>query len=62
VIPLVVELSDVICPSCFEVFSVAIPYPTERPAELDYDCEVCCRPMFIEVNEVGDAYAVSLED
>ena len=23
------------------------PSPDELPAEWDYDCEVCCRPMFI---------------
>ena len=31
--------------TCFEVFEVAVPHPSEMPAESDYDCEVCCRPM-----------------
>ncbi len=37
----------VVCPACFEEFSVMPPSPDELPAEWDYDCEVCCRPMFI---------------
>ncbi len=37
----------VTCPSCFEVFEVAAPPASETPAEVDYDCEVCCRPMVI---------------
>ena len=56
------ELGVVICPSCFEEFSVALPFPEERPAELDYDCEVCCRPMFILVSEEGEMQAQSLDD
>jgi hypothetical protein len=38
----------VTCPSCFETFSVPGPSPSETPAEWDYDCEVCCRPMVIQ--------------
>ncbi len=37
------------CPSCFETFGVAAPPVDELPADLDYDCEVCCRPMMILV-------------
>ena len=37
----------VVCPACFEEFSVMPPSPDELPVEWDYDCEVCCRPMFI---------------
>lgn len=37
----------VTCPSCFEVFEVAVPSADETPSEVDYDCEVCCRPMLI---------------
>ena len=42
------------CPSCGEAFEVACPPREELPAELDYDCEVCCRPMLISVYEDGD--------
>lgn len=39
------------CPSCFEAFDVAAPASPELPAELDYDCEICCRPMIITFQE-----------
>ena len=40
----------VTCPACGERFEVAAPPLAELPAELDYDCEVCCRPMVILVD------------
>ncbi len=44
------------CPSCFEQFEIAAPDLDELPAELDYDCEICCRPMviscFVEEDEI----------
>ncbi|MFC4994092.1 CPXCG motif-containing cysteine-rich protein [Rubritalea tangerina] len=42
------------CPSCFEWFE--IPRPELAGAdfvEIDYDCEVCCRPMLVTVDESG---------
>lgn len=59
------ELVEVTCPSCFEVFSVAAPAEAESPCSVDYDCEVCCRPMIISFwfedgEAVGDAR--SLDD
>jgi phage FluMu protein Com len=41
------EFAEVTCPTCFEVFEVAVPSPDEMPTEVDYDCEICCRPMTI---------------
>lgn len=41
------ELESVQCPTCFEWFEVARPPAEECPAEVDYDCEICCRPMLI---------------
>ena len=41
----------VTCPSCGEQFAVAAPPAEELPAELDYDCEVCCRPMVIRLEQ-----------
>jgi len=41
------ETVSVTCPSCFEAFEVACPDPVETPCLVDYDCEVCCRPMFL---------------
>ena len=55
------ELAEVTCPTCFEVFEVALPHPDEMPAEVDYDCEVCCRPMVIVFME-DDVYARGLAD
>ena len=53
----------VVCPTCFEEFDVPAPSPDEVPCDVDYDCEVCCRPMRIyfdqddgEVN--GTAYGL----
>lgn len=40
-------MPSVTCPSCFESFEVAAPALTELPCDVDYDCEVCCRPMRI---------------
>lgn len=39
---------EVRCPSCFQTFVVSGPGPAECPAEWDYDCEICCRPMLID--------------
>ncbi len=47
------RLVTVVCPSCFEEFSVAPPALEELPAEWDYDCEVCCRPLFISFEDDG---------
>jgi len=56
----------VVCPACFEEFSVMPPSADELPAEWDYDCEVCCRPMIIAFEDDGDgdiqATARSLAD
>ncbi len=57
------HLIDVTCPSCFQVFGVAAPHPDECPCDVDYDCEVCCRPLRIafwdDDGEIaGDAYGL----
>jgi hypothetical protein len=44
----------VTCPSCFQQFEIAAPPADELPAELDYDCEVCCRPLVIFIQDDGD--------
>ena len=51
---------EVACPSCGEVFGIPVPPPGERPAELDYDCEVCCRPMLLVVDAEGGVEAVGI--
>lgn len=50
---------SVTCPACGESFEVAAPPLAELPAELDYDCEICCRPMVIRVE--GDESGVWAE-
>jgi hypothetical protein len=47
---------NVICPSCFESFAIAVPPRSELPTELDYDCEICCRPMVIII--VADGHEI----
>ncbi len=49
------------CPTCFETFEVVMPSFDELPTEVDYDCEVCCRPMIIVFDESG-AFARGLGD
>ena len=55
------ELAEVTCPTCFEVFEVAVPHLDEMPTEMDYDCEICCRPMTLVFTE-DDVYARGLAD
>jgi len=41
------DTTPVTCPTCFEEFEVPCPGTNEVPTQVDYDCEVCCRPMLI---------------
>jgi hypothetical protein len=55
--------TPVTCPTCFEEFEVPAPYIDEVPCDVDYDCEVCCRPMRISFEEsdgevIGNAYGL----
>ncbi|MDX1680590.1 MAG: CPXCG motif-containing cysteine-rich protein [Akkermansiaceae bacterium] len=56
------QTAPVTCPSCFEVFEVAVPHVDELPAQLDYDCEICCRPMVIDFSKDAHAEARGLAD
>ena len=49
----------VTCPSCFQDFEIPAPALDELPAELDYDCEICCRPMVISC--VADGAGIRAE-
>lgn len=54
------ETSQVTCPFCFGHFEVATPPAEETPCEVDYDCEICCRPMvisFVSDMETGGVFA-----
>ena len=56
------EVCEVQCPSCFEWFYFPLPPSGEgEGVEMDYDCEVCCRPMTVRVDGV-EAMAFSLDD
>lgn len=55
--------TPVTCPSCFQEFEVPAPSFTETPCDVDYDCEVCCRPLRIYFEEadgevIGTAYGL----
>ena len=53
---------EIQCPTCFEWFEIALPeLGRGEMVELDYDCEICCRPMLVIVDESG-ARAQSLSD
>ena len=53
---------EIQCPTCFEWFVIGLSEcsPGEI-VELDYDCEICCRPMLVIVDENG-VRAQSLND
>jgi hypothetical protein len=56
------EFGEIQCPSCFQWFEIAIPEcEVGAVVEVDYDCEVCCRPMLVVVDESG-VRARSLEE
>ncbi|MFT5633460.1 MAG: hypothetical protein ACI9SQ_001178 [Rubritalea sp.] len=57
------NLTDIQCPSCFEWFSFALAEvgTSSGSVEMDYDCEVCCRPMRVIVS-ANEAYAIGMDD
>jgi len=62
-LPILPDMETVVvqCPTCFETFEVVMPSLDELPTEVDYDCEICCRPMIIVFDE-GGAFARGLGD
>jgi len=57
------NLTNIQCPSCFEWFSFTLQHDEMAvgEVEMDYDCEVCCRPMRVIVTS-SDAYAIGMDD
>jgi len=57
------NLTEIQCPSCFEYFSFTMQQDEISIAsvEMDYDCEVCCRPMRVIVSN-DEAYAIGMDD
>ena len=50
------------CPTCFEFFEVSEVAPEDYGTQMDYDCEVCCRPLVLSVDEDGELSALSLDE
>ena len=50
-------MEEVCCPCCGEFFPIPVPPEGERPAQMDYDCEVCCRPFVLVIDRGGHAEA-----
>jgi hypothetical protein len=54
------HIADVTCPSCYQVFSAPCPHFDELPSDVDYDCEICCRPLRIYFDHSdGDVQATA---
>lgn len=54
---------SITCPTCGETFEIPAPHESEVPCSVDYDCEICCRPMLVvfreEAGEVtGEAHGL----
>ncbi|MBK1833177.1 hypothetical protein [Roseibacillus ishigakijimensis] len=56
------DTESIQCPSCWEFFAVMAPPAEECPCEIDYDCEVCCRPLRILCNSPSEIHALGLEE
>jgi hypothetical protein len=41
------KTAEVCCATCGEWFVVVVPPAEEQPCQVDYDCEVCCRPLVL---------------
>ena len=54
------ETEDVCCPTCGEWFAVICPPSDELPGQVDYNCEVCCRPMMLAFAADGHARAIGI--
>ena len=50
------------CPHCFETISIRIDITGGKRQRFTYDCEVCCRPIVIELEiEDGEVSSFSAE-
>ena len=50
------------CPTCFEYFEVSEIAPEDHGSRMDYDCEVCCRPLILVVEADGSLYSEGLDE
>lgn len=50
------------CPTCFEDFEVSEVAPEDYGSQIDYDCEVCCRPLVIVIGEDGTLFSQGMNE
>ncbi len=50
------------CPTCFEYFEVSEIAPEDFGSQMDYDCEVCCRPLVLIIGEDGELYSQGMDE
>jgi len=50
------------CPTCFEYFEASEVAPEDYGSSMDYDCEVCCRPLLLVVEGDGSIHAQGLDE
>ena len=41
------------CPTCFESFQINVYSEEGKTQSLVYDCEICCRPILLEIKFEG---------
>ncbi len=55
------ESSDQRCPYCGEPIQLIVE-PLDEPQNYVEDCQVCCRPMVVDVNTDGSVYLQREDD
>lgn len=50
------------CPTCFEWFEVSEVAPEDFGSRMDYDCEICCRPLVLVVSDSGELFGQGLDE
>ena len=55
------QCSEQHCPYCGEPIQLIIE-PLDETQQYTDDCEVCCRPMVVNVSEIGDVFLQREDD
>ena len=55
------QTCEVTCPFCFQLFEVAAPPIDTLPATVDYDCEICCRPVLLHFDLDAETVTATAE-
>jgi len=53
--------ANVQCPHCFEVFMIAVDVSGGEEQNFVIDCEICCRPMNIQLTLTPDEAWISAD-